>query len=125
MDRCARASVGVAALLLLAASPVQAGMPSPVLTETGVVHFGGLAFFLIVLLVLALLLRWVWNALAADFPALPRLSYGKALAAVLLIGLLLGVVLTMIAGARELLTPGAWQRDGRLYKVAPQQEAAP
>ena len=27
-------------------------------------------------------------------------------------------VLTMIAGARELLTPGAWQRQGPLYAVA-------
>ena len=36
---------------------------------------------------------------------------------VVLLGLCLGVVLTMIAGARELLTPGAWQQQGLLYKL--------
>ena len=37
------------------------------------------------------------------------------------LGLCLVVVLTMIAGARELLTPGAWQRRGPLYAVADPQ----
>ena len=32
--------------------------------------------------------------------------------------MLLGVVLTMIAGARELLTPGAWEKQGLQYKLA-------
>jgi hypothetical protein len=47
------------------------------------------------------------------------------LAVVLLWGLALAVVLTMIAGARELLTPGAWQKDGLLYKVAAPEAPAP
>ncbi len=64
-----------------------------------------------------LVIRWLWNSLARDFSRLPRLSYGKALAAVGLIGSLLAVVLTMIAGARELMTPGAWVKEGLLYKV--------
>jgi hypothetical protein len=47
------------------------------------------------------------------------------LAAVILWGVLLAVVLTMIAGARELLTPGAWQKQGVLYKLAGSAEPKP
>jgi hypothetical protein len=55
---------------------------------------------------------------------MPKLSYRKTLAAAVLVGMLLAVVLTMIAGARELLTPGAWQKQGLLYRVVPAQPAA-
>jgi len=66
----------------------------------------------------ALVVRWLWNVLARDFPRLPRLTYGKALAVTGLWGLLFLVVLTMIAATRELMTPGAWQKTGLLYQVA-------
>jgi hypothetical protein len=66
--------------------------------------------------------RMLWNVLAKDLPGWPRLSYRKALAASLLWGLCMVAVLTMIAGARELLTPGAWQRQGALYAVTGQQQ---
>ena len=97
-----------------------AGMPSlaPVLTDWGLLRLSTISFFLVVILSATVAVRWLWNGLAADFSRLPRLSYRNALAAVLLWGLALAVVLTMIAGARELLTPGAWQKDGLLYKVA-------
>jgi len=49
---------------------------------------------------------------------LPRLSFGRALAGVILWGLLFFIVLTMISGARELMTPGAWKKDGATYKLA-------
>jgi hypothetical protein len=47
---------------------------------------------------------------------------------VLLWGLLFVIVLTMISGARELMTPGAWRKQGATYKLAdgpapPQPEA--
>jgi hypothetical protein len=54
----------------------------------------------------------LWNSLQRDFPRLPRLSFSRALAGVVLWGLLFIIVLTMISGARELMTPGAWQRQG-------------
>src|SRR6185369_14768900 len=37
---------------------------------------------------------------------------------VVLWGLLFIVVLTMISGARELMTPGAWRKQGWTYKLA-------
>jgi hypothetical protein len=97
-----------------------AGMPSPVLSDWAAVRFETLSFFVVVLLLCAMVIRWLWNYLAKDFPSMPRLSYGKTLALVVLVGMFLAVVLTMIAGARELLTPGAWQKQGLLYKVASQ-----
>ena len=78
------------------------------------------SFFLMVLLVSAALVRWVWNGLRpATAARLPRLSYGKAVGVVVLWGLLFSVVLAMISGARELMTPGAWERDGATYKLRP------
>ena len=59
----------------------------------------------------------VWNGLRDDFPRLPRLSYGRALGVMSLWGLLFLLVLTMISGARELMTPGAWHKEGYTFKV--------
>ena len=84
-----------------------------------------ISFFLLVLLGSAAVVRWLWNSLAADFSRIPRLTYRRALAAVVLWGVLLAIVLTMIAGARELLTPGAWQKQGVLYKAASPAEPKP
>ena len=115
-------SGGVAAALW--AAEAQAGMPTPVLTDWAEIRFETISFFVVVILVSAAVIRWLWNSLAKDFTALPRLKYRRALAMVVLLGLFLALVLTMIAGARELLTPGAWQKQGLLYKVAAPAKAA-
>jgi hypothetical protein len=39
-------------------------------------------------------------------------------------GLLFYVVLTMISGARELLTPGAWEKQGTGYRLRDGEQAA-
>jgi hypothetical protein len=115
------------ALLLLSVSSATAGMPTPLpylpdrierLAENPFQRLQAISFFLAVLLLCALVVRWLWNLLQRDFPKLPRLSYGKALAGVLLWGLLAIIVLAMISGARELMTPGAWKRDGVTYRLA-------
>jgi hypothetical protein len=84
-----------------------------------------ISFFLLGILLSAGAVRWLWNHLQRDFPALPRLSYGKAVSGVLLLGLLSVVVLTMIAGARELMTPGAWRKQGFTYKLATAEPERP
>jgi hypothetical protein len=104
-------------LLLVCPTAAWAGMPSPHLSDWAELRFEAISFFVVVLLAVAAAVRWLWNSLAKDFPKLPRLSYRRALAAAMLGGLVLVVVLTMIAGSRELLTPGAWQKQGVLYKV--------
>jgi hypothetical protein len=76
-----------------------------------------ISFFAAGLLLSAAIVRGLWNSLAKDFQRLPRLTYFKALGLVLLWGLLFLLVLTMISGARELMTPGAWEKKGLLYEL--------
>ena len=80
-----------------------------------------ISFFIVVLLLSPLAVRWLWNTVARDFPRLPRITYGKSLGLVVIWGLLFVVVLTMIAAARELMTPGSWQKQGLLYKLPANQ----
>lgn len=125
-----RFSVLALGWLLLAATAATAGMPSPLpndpdklirkvlrLDESVLVRLQTLSFFIVVLLLCALTVRWLWNSLQKEFTSLPRLSFGRAVAGVLLWGLLFVVVLTMISGARELMTPGAWRKQGFTYKL--------
>jgi len=58
--------------------------------------------------------------LRKDWTFLPRLNYGRALVVVGLWGLLFVLVLTMISGARELMTPGAWEKQGSTYRLTKQ-----
>src|SRR5262245_47532465 len=111
--------VPAAAVLALAAPSVAlAGMPSFKVNDVAMLRVESLSFFLVVFLVSALFIQVLWNFLRRDFPRLPRLSYGKALGLVTLWGTLFVLVLTMISGARELLTPGAWDKVGFTYKLA-------
>jgi len=79
--------------------------------------FQGISFFGMSFLATAAGVRWTWNYLRRDIKQLPYLSYGRALALTVLWGFLLVIVLTMISGARELMTPGAWQKQGWTYSL--------
>ena len=105
-------------------SPLLAGMPTITLSDFAVPRLQVISFFLMGLLVSAGVVMLVWNGLRRDFGWLPRLSFGKACGVVVLWGLLFVIVLTMISGARELMTPGAWEKDGRTYKLAATKPAA-
>ena len=83
-----------------------------------------LSFFVACILGLSWIVKRLWNALRCDLPALPLLGYGRALSFVLLWGLLFVIVLTMISGARELMTPGAWQKHGWTYQLADSRPVA-
>src|SRR5690242_16296832 len=95
-----------------------AGMPTIHLTDLARMRVQGISFFLAVFLLSAAFVRLLWNRLARDFTSLPRLTYGKAVGLVVLWGLLFVLVLTMISGARELMTPGAWEKRGLTYQLA-------
>ena len=113
-------------------SAVDAGMPSPLPTNwtaergpNGDVGIAGMAlriqaisFFVAVLLFSGWLVKGLWNFAKRDFPQLPMLTYGRALGLVFLWGLSFVIVLTMISGARELMTPGAWRKQGWTYQLA-------
>ena len=95
-----------------------AGMPSLTLTEVGELRLQSLSFFLVVFLVSAWLVQWAWNTLAGSLTGLPVFRYKQALGLMVIVGLLIHVVLTMISGARELMTPGAWVKVGATYQLA-------
>jgi hypothetical protein len=107
----------LAIVTLLTPSPARAGMSIHVLNDIVRMRFENLSFFLAALLLCALVVMLLWNHLRKDFPRLPRLSYPKACGMVVLWGLMFLLVLTMIAGARELMTPGAWDRRGVGYQL--------
>ena len=126
--------VGISAWLGLVAQ-AQAGMPAPLPTSWtvdnppegyGAVYSSGptdarwqaISFFIACLLLSAWGVKALWNTLQREFAGLPRLGYGRALSLVVLWGLAFVIVLTMISGARELMTPGAWKKQGWTYELA-------
>ncbi|MFO0929006.1 MAG: hypothetical protein U0736_18625 [Gemmataceae bacterium] len=111
-----------------------AGMAAPLpddphlvtrLSESALFRLQAISFFLFILLACTVVVRWLWNVVQRDFPALPRLSLKAALAGVLLWGLLFVIVLAMISGARELMTPGAWKKQGYTYRLDEPPAAEP
>ena len=109
--------VAIAATLAFSGE-ARAGMPSIGLSEMARLRFETISFFLMGFLICAWLVRLIWNGLRRDFPGLPRLSYGRSVMLVGMWGLVFLLVLTMISGARELMTPGAWKKQGLTYKLA-------
>lgn len=97
--------------------PMQAGMTSYALDDIAQFRLQALSFFLVLLLLLGWGLKRLWNGLRGAFPSWPVLTYRWALGLLVLFGLLIHVVLTMIAGARELMTPAAWEKDGSRYRL--------
>ena len=129
----------IAAAIVLGASPmiVRAGMPAPLPEDiTTILELRGeprttvlrlreeprqrlqvISFFLLALLVSSLCVKWLWNGLRREFPRLPRMNFGKAVLLTVAWGLLFCIVLVMISGARELMTPGAWKKEGATYQL--------
>ncbi len=103
-------------LWLAGAAEAFAGMTVVTLTDMARSRLDALSFFLALYFLIALLVKLAWNQLATAFSGMPRLNYRRALGLVFVTGLLFYVVLTMISGARELLTPGAWEKQGMEYR---------
>ena len=108
--------VGVASALH--AREALAGMPHARAHRWSQVRVETLSFFIVVLLVCVAVIRWLWNGLAKDFPAhaaielRPDIGDGRAF------GALPGSRADDDCLGRELLTPGAWQKQGLLYNAA-------
>ncbi len=93
------------------------GMPVVTLSDVARLRLDSISFFLVLVVLATLVVRWCWNTMATDFPSLPRLTIRKSFALVTLWGLVFLLALTMISGARELMTPGAWEKDGLTYQL--------
>jgi hypothetical protein len=116
----------MAAMCGLVPSVSLAGMPIPLPDDIGTVlrlredpaqRLQVVSFFLGGLLLSALAVKWLWNSLQREFSKLPKISYGKSLVITIAWGLLFCIVLVMISGARELMTPGAWKKTGATYQL--------
>jgi hypothetical protein len=113
----ARPAVGVISLVLVfGANTAHAGMTVYDLTDVARLRLEDISFFSFLLLLATVGIRFLWNFLAKDFSRLPRLSFFRALSLTTLLSLVMLLILVMIAGARELLTPGAWYRQGSHYR---------
>lgn len=149
----ARLHFGLAAwsICLLLAATAEAGMGSPTLENIPDLVFAdppqhqtiedvpshstlsmlarlrlnAISFFLVAILASGWAVKLIWNSLTKDFPKLPRISYLRSLGLVTLWGLLFVLVLTMISGARELMTPGAWRKKGLTYELVEPADQAP
>lgn len=111
----------VAAMMVFVTCPraALAGMPAVNLTDMARMRLNGISFFVAGFLLSAWALKWIWNSLQRDFPRMPRLTYKSSAGIVFLWGIFFVLVLTMISGARELMTPGAWEKQGYTYKLKP------
>lgn len=107
----------VTGILVMLPGVVMAGMPMAEVTDLAKMRLSTISFFLVLLVLSAVVLRWLWNGLVKEFPKLPVLTYRAALGMVVVWGLLFVLVLTMISGARELMTPGAWTKRGATYQL--------
>lgn len=118
-------ATGLTASVVLIGLPAlaHAGMPSVNLTDLGRMRLSALSFFAVGFLVSAWGIQRLWNRLQRDFPKLPRLTFSAAAGVVFLWGMLFVLVLTMVSGARELMTPGAWERQGLTYKLSSADDA--
>lgn len=96
-----------------------AGMPVITLSDVAAWRLSGISFFVALILLVAWFVRLLWNYLRRDSQALPLLNYRRSLALVLLLGLCFNIVLLMISGTRELMTPGAWEKHGATYQLKP------
>ncbi len=92
-------------------------MPSYDLNDMARLRFQEISFFVVLFLACAGLLWFLWNYVAKGIPNLPRLEFKRALGLMLILSLGMLLVLSMISGARELLTPGAWRKQGSTYQV--------
>ena len=109
---------------LTVVSQASAGMTVVTLTDVARARIDALSFFLVAYLVISWVVRIIWNQLAKSFVSLPRLKYLQALGVVFMTGLMFYVVLTMISGARELLTPGVWEKQGAGYRLRENETAS-
>jgi hypothetical protein len=103
----------------------RAGMTVYGLRDVYRLRFEEISFFIVLLLVCALLLKLLWNYAFKEFKSVPKLKYLQSLCASLLFGLVMLIILTMISGIREVLTPGVWRKQGTSYRLNdPSQEPA-
>lgn len=104
-------------------SSAQAGMTVYGLRDIYRLRFEEMSFFIVLFVACAVLLKLLWNHAVKGFPGIPRLKFRHSFSLALLLGFAMLLILTMISGIREVLTPEAWRRQGSSYLLnSPAQE---
>src|SRR5687768_13369627 len=103
--------------VLLGVMPLHAGMTVYDLNDVVRLRLEDVSFFALFLVICALGIKLLWNQVAKGFPKLPRITFVRSACLTGILSLLMLLVLSMISGARELLTPGAWRRQGSAYRL--------
>lgn len=116
---------GIFGALFLFVRPAHAGMTVYGLTDIYRIRLEEISFFLLLLFVCAVVFRHLWNHATKGFDFLPKMKFTQAFSVALLFGFIVLLVLAMISGIREVLTPEAWRRQGHSYRLNdPSQEPA-
>ncbi|MGK0190758.1 MAG: hypothetical protein ACI9R3_006588 [Verrucomicrobiales bacterium] len=103
---------------LLLCSDATAGMTTYGLSDLYRLRLEELSFFIVLLVMCTALFRFLWNLVARDLSSIPSLNWRQATGLSLLVGVLMLLVLTMISGIREVLTPEAWRKQGSSYRLS-------
>jgi len=98
-------------------SSAQAGMTVYGLRDIYRLRFEEMSFFIVLFVACAVFLKLLWNHAVKGFPAIPRLKLRHSFSLALLLGFAMLLILTMISGIREVLTPEAWRRQGSSYRL--------
>ncbi|MFT4547621.1 MAG: hypothetical protein ACI8XO_002885 [Verrucomicrobiales bacterium] len=106
-----------AGLFLTLQEDVSAGMTVYGLNDFYRMRLEELSFFLVLMLICTIAFRYLWNTVAKDLAWLPQLGWKQATSLSVLLGVLMLLILTMISGIREVLTPEAWRKQGTAYRL--------
>lgn len=118
-------TLAILSTIFLVPDSASAGMTVYGLRDIYRMRLQEVSFFLLLLFVGAFLIKVLWNYAVKGFSFLPRLKYLQSFCLSILFGLFTMLILTMISGIREVLTPEAWRRQGSSYRLNdPSQEPA-
>jgi hypothetical protein len=125
LSRSSKWTLSTVALVSVSELPAHAGMTVYGLRDIYRLRLEEISFFIFLLLICAFLLKLLWNYAFKGYNAVPRIKFLQALSLSILFGLVMLLILAMISGIREVLTPDAWRHQGTSYKLNdPSQEPA-
>lgn len=113
----------IAAAFLAWLPSAHAGMTVYGLRDIYRMRLEEISFFVVLLLGCVFVVKFLWNHAFKDSARVPRLKFTQSLCLTTLLGLSTLLILTMISGIREVLTPEAWRHQGTSYRLnSPAQE---
>src|SRR5688500_643039 len=106
--RCGLIAYGIIGFVLLPMLAAIAATEAYTWSDFAKVKVEAVSFVLAFLLLAALAFKASWNVMARGFLKWPPISYAVACGALLVMAMVLGFILTLIFGARELMARALW-----------------